>query len=126
MGNRVFRYDVKEALTCDPERKADSPPMKALTDKHLAIFRRHMVDVIGIYAELSSEELGKSGLDNRVLAIMREVPRHLFVPAPVATAAYEDMPLPIGFDKTISQPFMVALMTDLLDPQPPAHALEVD
>ena len=99
--------------------------MKALTDKHLAIFRRHTVDVIGIHAELSSEELGKSELDNRVLAIMREVPRHLFVPAPVATAAYEDMPLPIGFDKTISQPFMVALMTDLLDPQPTDHALEV-
>jgi len=99
--------------------------MKALTDKHLAIFRRHMVDVIGIHAELSSEELGKSELDNRVLAIMREVPRHLFVPAPVAAAAYEDTPLPIGFNKTISQPFMVALMTDLLDPQPDDRVLEV-
>src|SRR5215212_381264 len=110
MGNRVFRYDVKEALTCDPERKADSAGMKALTDKHLAIFRRHMVDVIGIHAELSSEEIGKSELDARVMAVMEEVPRHLFVPAPVAAAAYEDTPLPIGFDKTISQPFMVALM----------------
>src|SRR5215204_4265747 len=99
--------------------------MKALTDKHLAIFRRHMVDVIGIHAELSSEELGKSGLDNRVLAVMREVPRHLFVPAAVAAAAYEDTPLPIGFNKTISQPFMVALMTDLLDPQPDDRVLEV-
>ncbi len=99
--------------------------MKALTDKHLAIFRRHMVDVIGIHAELSSEELGKSELDNRVLAIMREVPRHLFVPAPVAAAAYEDTPLPIGFNKTISQPFMVAHMTDLLDPQPDDRVLEV-
>ena len=59
-----------------------------------------MVDVIRIHAELSSEELGKSELDNRVLAIMREVPRHLFVPAPVAAAAYEDTPLPIGFNKT--------------------------
>ena len=56
---------------------------------------------------------------------MREVPRHLFVPAPVAAAAYEDIPLPIGFDKTISQPFMVALMTDLLDPQPDDRVLEV-
>jgi protein-L-isoaspartate(D-aspartate) O-methyltransferase len=46
---------------------------------------------------------------------MREVSRHLFVPPPVAPAAYEDTPLPSGFDKTISQPFMVALMTDLLD-----------
>ncbi len=99
--------------------------MKALTDKHLAIFRRHLVDVIGIHADLSSEEIGKSELNERVLTAMREVPRHLFVPAPVATAAYEDTPLPIGFDKTISQPFMVALMTDLLDPQPHDRVLEV-
>ncbi len=99
--------------------------MKALTDKHLAIFRRHLVDVIGIHADLSSDETGKSELDARIMAVMQEVPRHLFVPAPVASAAYEDMPLPIGFDKTISQPFMVALMTDLLDPQPHDRVLEV-
>src|SRR5215212_5476593 len=99
--------------------------MKALTEKHLAIFRRHMVDVIGMHAELSSDEIGKSDLDERVLAVMRDVPRHLFVPSPVAPAAYEDTPLPIGFNKTISQPFMVALMTDLLDPQPGDNVLEV-
>ena len=99
--------------------------MKALTEKHLAILRRHMVDVITIHADLSSEETGKSALDERVLDVTRELPRHLFVPAPVAAAAYEDMPLPIGFDKTISQPFMVALMTDLLDPQPGDDVLEV-
>ena len=73
--------------------------MKALTEKHLAIFRRHMVDVIGMHSELSSDEIGKSELDERVLAVMRDVPRHLFVPSPVAPAAYEDTPLPIGFNK---------------------------
>jgi protein-L-isoaspartate(D-aspartate) O-methyltransferase len=99
--------------------------MKALAEKHLAIFRRYMVDVIGIHCELSSDEIGKSALDERVLAVMRDVPRHLFVPSPVAPAAYEDTPLPIGFNKTISQPFMVALMTDLLDPQPTDHVLEI-
>ena len=99
--------------------------MKALTEKHLAIFRRHMVDVIGIHADLSVEETGKPALDERVLEVMRELPRHLFVPAPVAAAAYEDMPLPIGFDKTISQPFMVALMTDLLELRPGDEVLEV-
>ena len=82
--------------------------MKALGERHLAIFRRHMVDVIAIHADLSSEEIGKPALDERVLNVMREVPRHLFVPAAVAAAAYQDMPLPIGFNKTISQPFMVA------------------
>jgi protein-L-isoaspartate(D-aspartate) O-methyltransferase len=99
--------------------------MKALTEKHLAIFRRHMVDVIGIHAELSSAEIGRPELDERVLDVMRHVPRHLFVPSPVVPAAYEDTPLPIGFNKTISQPFMVALMTDLLHPQPTDHVLEV-
>ena len=99
--------------------------MKALTEKHLAIFRGHMIDVIGIHADLSSGEIGKSELDKRVLTVMRDVPRHLFVPSPVAPAAYEDTPLPIGFNKTISQPFMVALMTDLLDPHPTDHVLEV-
>ena len=50
--------------------------VKALTEKHLAVFRRHMVDVIGIHAELSSDGIGKSQLDERVMAVMREVPRH--------------------------------------------------
>ena len=99
--------------------------MKALTEEHLAILRRHMVDVIGIHADIASDETGKSKLDERVLAVMREVPRHLFVPVPVAAAAYGDRPLPIGFDKTISQPFMVALMTDLLDLNPRDQVLEV-
>jgi protein-L-isoaspartate(D-aspartate) O-methyltransferase len=99
--------------------------MKTLTDKHLAIFRRHMVDVIGIQAELASDELGKPELDQRVMVAMREVPRHMFVPAPIAAAAYEDTPLPIGFDKTISQPFMVAVMTDLLELQTADRVLEV-
>ncbi|MDK1385401.1 protein-L-isoaspartate(D-aspartate) O-methyltransferase [Sinorhizobium sp. 8-89] len=99
--------------------------MKPMTEKHLAVLRRHMVDVIEIQTDLASEELGKAALDERVLAAMRQVPRHLFVPAAVAPFAYEDMPLPIGFDKTLSQPFIVALMTDLLAPQPHESVLEV-
>ena len=99
--------------------------MKELQERHLAILRRHMVDVIGIHADLSGEEIGKTALNERVLEAMREVPRHLFVPAPIAPVAYQDMPLPIGFDKTISQPFMAALMTDLLDPAPSDRVLEV-
>ena len=64
-------------------------------------------------------------LDERVMAVMRVVPRHLFVPLPIAAYAYQDRPLPIGFDKTISQPFMVALMTDLLAPRPHEAVLEI-
>jgi protein-L-isoaspartate(D-aspartate) O-methyltransferase len=99
--------------------------MKRMTEEHLAVLRRHMVEMIAIHADLASEELGKATLDERVMAVMRRVPRHRFVPAAVAPYAYQDMPLPIGFDKTISQPFIVALMTDLLDPQPDDTVLEI-
>ena len=99
--------------------------MKPMDEKHLAVLRRHMVEMIEIHVDLASEELGKTELDERVMAMMRRVPRHLFVPDLVAAYAYQDMPLPIGFDKTISQPFIVALMTDLLAPQPHETVLEV-
>jgi protein-L-isoaspartate O-methyltransferase len=85
-----------------------------MEERHFAILRRHMVEVIEIYAELARQDLGKAALDERVLAAMGRVPRHAFVPASLARYAYADMPLPIGFDKTISQRFMVAVMTDLL------------
>jgi protein-L-isoaspartate(D-aspartate) O-methyltransferase len=99
--------------------------MKPMTDKHLAILRRHMIDVIGIHADLLEEELGKSAFDERILTAMSRIPRHLFVPEPLAHLAYEDRPLPIGFEKTISQPFICALMTDLLALEPQDIVLEV-
>ena len=99
--------------------------MKPMTEEHLAILRRHMVEVIAIHADLASDELGKAAFDPRVMAAMTKVPRHHFVPAQLALHAYQDMPLPIGFDKTTSQPFIVALMTDLLSPQPHETVLEI-
>jgi protein-L-isoaspartate(D-aspartate) O-methyltransferase len=96
-----------------------------MKEEHLAILRRHMVEVIGIYVDLAGDELGKSALGERVLAAMARVPRHAFVPLPLAPHAYQDTPLPIGFDKTISQPFIVAVMTDLLEPRPSDVVLEV-
>ena len=62
-----------------------------------------------------SNVLGKTTLDERVLTAMGKVPRHEFVPLELQPYAYANIPLPIGFEKTISQPFIVALMTDLLD-----------
>lgn len=63
--------------------------------------------------------------DERVLAAIRRVPRHRFVPSSVRAAAYEDRPLPIGHGQTISQPFIVAYMTAAAAPQPNDHCLEV-
>jgi len=99
--------------------------MKPMDEGHLAILRRHMVEVIGIQVDLLADELGRATLDERVLAAVLRVPRHLFVPEPLASHAYQDTPLPIGFGKTISQPFMVALMTDLLAPGPHEAVLEI-
>ena len=99
--------------------------MKPMTEEHLAVLRRHMVEAVAIHADLLEEELGKPALDARVLEAMLRVPRHLFVPAPFAALAYLDRPLPIGFDKTISQPFLCPLMADLLAPEPREAVLEV-
>lgn len=99
--------------------------MKPMSDAHFAVLRRHMAEVIAIHADLASNEIGKSALDERVMNALRKVPRHLFVPAPLAVYAYHDTPLPIGFDKTISQPFIVALMTDMMSIQPSDKVLEV-
>ncbi len=96
-----------------------------MKEKHFAILRRHMVEVIGITTELASDELGKEVLDERLMKVMGRVPRHKFVPSELVTLAYENAALPIGFDKTISQPFIVAVMTDLLGPQPDSVVLEV-
>ena len=64
-------------------------------------------------------------LDPKVLDAMRSVPRHLFVPEQVRAQAYHNVPLPIGHDQTISQPYIVALMTHLLGVGPGHHVLEI-
>ena len=99
--------------------------MKPMNEEHLAIFRRHMVEVVAIHTDLMSEEIGKATLAEPVMAAMMRVPRHLFVVPQLAAVAYHDGPLPIGFDKTVSQPFICAIMTDLLDLQPHEAVLEI-
>jgi protein-L-isoaspartate(D-aspartate) O-methyltransferase len=99
--------------------------MKPMTEQHLAILRRHMVEVVGLHFDLASEEIGKDEPDRTLQNALLRVPRHLFVPAQLAIAAYQDTPLPIGFDKTVSQPFIGALMLDLLAVERGHRVLEV-
>jgi protein-L-isoaspartate(D-aspartate) O-methyltransferase len=87
--------------------------------------RREMVAAIRAIADHLAAELGKTALDERVLGAMAKVPRHEFVPVEVQRYAYLNRPIPIGFDKTISQPFMVAVMTDLLELKPDDVVLEI-
>lgn len=71
-------------------------------------------------------QLADRGIQSgRVLKAMRRVPRHLFLPSECQHLAYEDRPLPIGLDQTISQPYMVACMTELLDLCPSDRVLEI-
>jgi protein-L-isoaspartate(D-aspartate) O-methyltransferase len=99
--------------------------MKPMTDRHLAILRRHMVEMIDIHYDLASDELGRERLAERLRAALLKVPRHLFVLPQFAIIAYQDTPLPLGFEKTVSQPFIGALMIDLLEVEPGERVLEV-
>ena len=87
--------------------------------------RREMIAAIRVVAQHLAAEVGKTALDDRVLAAMAKVPRHEFVPVEIQAYAYLNRPLPIGFDKTISQPLMVAVMTDLLELKPDDVVLEI-
>jgi len=84
-----------------------------------------MVEVVAMHFDLAEEEIGKAAPDPALTQALLRVPRHLFVPAQLAIAAYQDTPLPIGFDKTVSQPFIGALMLDLLGVEPGDRVLEV-
>jgi protein-L-isoaspartate(D-aspartate) O-methyltransferase len=87
--------------------------------------RREMIAAIKVIAQHLVAEIGKTALDDRVLRAMAKVPRHEFVPLEVQPYSYLNRPLPIGFEKTISQPLMVAVMTDLLKLKPDDVVLEI-
>ncbi|MFO0905590.1 MAG: protein-L-isoaspartate(D-aspartate) O-methyltransferase [Pirellulales bacterium] len=87
-----------------------------LTDEQFAALRRRMV----------RQQLAARGIaDSRVLDAMARVPRHRFVPADLQAFAYDDHPLPLPDGQTISQPYIVALMTELAAPQPTSRVLEI-
>ena len=93
--------------------------------EELEALREHMLAVIAAGAFELRDIIGKRALDERVMTAMGTVPRHAFVPIELQPYAYENIPLPIGFGKTISQPFIVALMTDLLDIKADDSVLEI-
>ncbi len=73
-----------------------------------------------------SQTIENRGVKNKaVLQSMKTVPRHLFVPEKNISGAYEDRPMPIGYGQTISQPFIVAYMTEVVDPKPHQKVLEI-
>jgi protein-L-isoaspartate(D-aspartate) O-methyltransferase len=99
-----------------------APPAVA---QDFASERRRMVEDITALDRQTSAEIGRPALDERVISVLAQVPRHKFVPADQVASAYENRPLPIGHGQTISQPYIVALMTDLARAQPDHRVLEV-
>ena len=106
-GTPVFALMLSLAA-CSPEQEANAASLEEQ--------RARMV---------AEQIAGRDVTDPRVLAAMREVPRHEFVPADSRSAAYDDSPLPIGHRQTISQPYIVAFMTEKLRPRPADRVLEI-
>ena len=95
-----------------------------IADDYTAL-RQQMVNDIVDNAEITSKYFDKKSFDPAVIKAMNTVPRHEFVPDDLRSEAYENRPLPIGYGQTISQPYIVALMTDLIQPQPEHRVLEI-
>ena len=87
--------------------------------------RQAMVRSIEKDVNETSRYIGTDELDPRVMEVIGRVPRHEFVPVEERFAAYENIPLPIGHGQTISQPYIVALMTDLMRLKPDSRVLEI-
>jgi len=87
--------------------------------------RRRMVEEIAALARDARAATGRATLSERVMAAMAKVPRHELVPAGQKAIAYANRPLPIGLGQTISQPFIVALMTDFMEVKPGDRVLEI-
>ncbi len=111
MARYSFFLLIALATTCQPDASR--------ANDDFAVRREHMV------AHQMAASPARPIKDSRVLAAMRKVPRHEFVPENLRASAYYDMPLPIGYGQTISQPFIVAFMTEQLRPQSRDRVLEI-
>jgi protein-L-isoaspartate(D-aspartate) O-methyltransferase len=99
-------------------------PASAADDRYNGA-RHAMLEEIAADAVATSDYTGRAAFAPRVVASLARVPRHEFVPADLQRLAYENRPLPIGYGQTISQPYIVALMTDLLDVRDDDVVLEI-
>lgn len=96
-----------------------------MSDNQFSALRAIMVQEIAAHTQFARANIGKEALADAVMEALAKVPRHDFVPIELRQYAYADSPLPIGYGKTISQPFIVALMTDLLEVKAGESVLEI-
>ena len=116
----MFRLLAYCVLTATLTMVGDS-----LAQDRYAAARERMVAEIAAMARETGSETGRPVFSERVMAALRKVPRERFVSPMSLASAYDNRPLPIGEGQTISQPYIVALMTELLDPKPGHSVLEV-
>ena len=90
-----------------------------------AVQRQRLVETVAEHVRDTADYLGRTTLEARVMNAIGSVPRHEFVPAYLRERAYENRPLPIGHSQTISQPYIVAIMTELLELEPHDRVLEI-
>jgi protein-L-isoaspartate(D-aspartate) O-methyltransferase len=96
-----------------------------MSDDLFEKLRQQMITEIVTEAALTVGHTGRASFSDRVMRVIGSMPRHEFVPVELQPYAYLNRPLPIGYEKTVSQPFIVALMTDLLAPEADNVVLEV-
>jgi protein-L-isoaspartate(D-aspartate) O-methyltransferase len=89
------------------------------------LMRQQMIAEVVADAVFLTPQIGKSAFASRVIEVMGRIPRHEFVPVELQAYSYINSPLPVGYGKTVSQPFIIALMTDLLEPDSGDTVLEV-
>ncbi|GMR14328.1 MAG: hypothetical protein BMS9Abin29_2577 [Gemmatimonadota bacterium] len=115
--NLLLAIAVALSASCGP-----TPPGQASASTP----SRQQIDFPRARRRMVEEQIEARGVsDSRVLEAMRRVPRHEYVPAEYRPDAYSDRPLPIGLGQTISQPYIVALMTELVQPEPGDRLLEI-
>jgi len=117
--SRAGALSLSLALLAGPA----APAVSAQDD--FAAERREMIREISALARETAAETGKPAFDERVMSALAKIPRHRFVPPDQERVAYANRPLPIGHGQTISQPYIVALMTDLMRVRPRDVVLEV-
>ena len=121
----VVRYGASLAVALIVLLFVPQYPSTDLTAQSLSARHAEMILEVEAAVRASHRATGRTQLHPPVLAAMREVPRHEFVPISLRDRSYENTALPIGHGQTISQPYIVAVMTDLLELEPDDVVLDI-
>jgi protein-L-isoaspartate(D-aspartate) O-methyltransferase len=112
-------------IPCGREFPAVRAVFSLMSENQFEEARAQMMAEVALEAALTAAHTGRAAFSERVMQVIGSLPRHEFVPVELQPYAYLNRPLPVGYEKTVSQPYIVALMTDLLELQSTDTVLEV-